>query len=319
VGQQLSIVVLVDVAAAVDARTLEGNTYLFDTMRFQGSEGEGTGDLVTAVNGTHWVDGSQADEQVLNWVPVALGSIPPTVPRNYHASRARHSERQALVAFDDLVARSATDDDIDVAAELRQIHSDMGVRARVTGDRHGGARSCRVGHRGVDITGNIVVAGVVGAHATPVHPALQITDIRGEAVEENVMFPAQYGSPDLISEGWYWSATVDTSRVGTYAYTMEIELHQLTKEDEDWVWEPIRMSYQSHIRVSSEPKRNGFTKAGIGMLPIPVPVPPAAPPVPPDASSTPGVSFAQPVSGMPVVPPVVDEALAAFWRGGSDE
>jgi len=40
-GQQLGIIVLVDIANALDARSLDGNVYLLDNMMFQGSEGVG--------------------------------------------------------------------------------------------------------------------------------------------------------------------------------------------------------------------------------------------------------------------------------------
>jgi hypothetical protein len=83
--QQLAIIVLVDVGTALTSKTLDGNTYLFDNMQFHGSTGEGTGELVTAINGSYWQDGSQGTEEVLNWLPYSLGSIPPTLPRGYHA------------------------------------------------------------------------------------------------------------------------------------------------------------------------------------------------------------------------------------------
>ena len=40
-SQQLGIILLIDVVAAIEANTLEGNTYLFDNMKLQGSEGLG--------------------------------------------------------------------------------------------------------------------------------------------------------------------------------------------------------------------------------------------------------------------------------------
>src|SRR6266567_3491634 len=94
--QQLAIIVLVDVGGALASRTLKDNTYLFDNMKLHGSENQGTGDLVTAICGAYWRDGSQASEQVLNWLPYSLGSIPPTVPHSYHAIRAQQVDQQAL-------------------------------------------------------------------------------------------------------------------------------------------------------------------------------------------------------------------------------
>jgi hypothetical protein len=106
-----------------------------------------------------------------------------------------------------------------------------------------------------------------GAIAGVNYPAPVIVDITGEAVDQKIIYPAEYGSPDLVTDGWYWSASVDVSRPGTYAYTMEIHLHELIWSD-GWVWEPVPMCFDSRIRITNEPKRNGFTGAGAGMLPI---------------------------------------------------
>lgn len=75
-AQQHGIIVLFDVENALRTRSLDGNTYWFDNMKLFGSAGVGTEQLVTIVPGTHFLDGSQATEQVLNWLPAALGSIP---------------------------------------------------------------------------------------------------------------------------------------------------------------------------------------------------------------------------------------------------
>ena len=95
-SQQLEIIVMIDIEAAIKANTLEGNTYLFDNMKLQGSEGQGTDNLVTAINGTHYFDGSQADEQVLNWLPYGIGSLPPTLPKTFHADKSRNSDLKGL-------------------------------------------------------------------------------------------------------------------------------------------------------------------------------------------------------------------------------
>ncbi|WP_405579622.1 hypothetical protein [Streptomyces sp. NBC_01190] len=268
-GQQLAIIVLVDTGNALESRTLEGNTYLFDNMKLQGSEGEGTGDLVTAVNSSTWSDGSQASEAVLNWLPYSLGSIPPTVPRSYQADRARQSDQQALDALSTLADRPATST-AETASELSRIQRTAGTRVRST------ARSRNPsGHKLLDVTGNIVTDQGAGAHS---YPPPVITDITGEAVDLKIIYPAEYGSPDLVTDGWYWSATVDTSRPGTYAYTMHIQLHELVHRAEDWLWEPVTLQVDSNLKITSEPKRNAFTKAGLGLLPLPLPLPLPAPP-----------------------------------------
>ncbi|MFI6504521.1 hypothetical protein [Nonomuraea typhae] len=258
--QQLAIIVLVDVANALEDKTLEGNAYLFDNMKLQGSEPQGTGDLVTAIHGSYWQDGSQATEQVLNWLPYSLGSIPPTVPRGYEADRARETDRQALRDLESLVLKPAGQGD-DTAAQLSQIQQTLGTRTRTT-RRTRGPASQKV----LDVTGNVVAPDSTAGHS---YPAPVITDVYGEAVDKKIMYPAEYGSPDMVTDGWYWSATVDSTRPGTYAYTMAIQLHRLVQQGSDWTWEPVDLTCDSALKITSEPKRNAFTKAGVGMLPIP--------------------------------------------------
>jgi hypothetical protein len=269
VSQQLAIIVLVDVAAALEARTLEDNIYLLDNMKLQGSTGEGTGELVSAINGSYWSDGSQASEQVLNWLLYSLGSLPPTVPRNYAANRVRESDAQALDAVGDLAGRAGSAH-TDVAAELGEIQRSIGTGTTVRSTNRSGGRA---GHKILDLTGQVVTQRPGEAPPALAHPAPVLTDITGEAVDSKIIYPAAYGSPDLVTDGWYWSASVDTSRPGTYAYSMEIELHELVESDGEWHWVPVRLTYESAIRISSDPRRNGFTKAGLGLLPIAPPGP----------------------------------------------
>lgn len=257
-AQQHGIIVLVDVHNALRERQLDGNAYWFDNMKFLGSTGEGTQSLVTIVPGTHYSDNSQATEQVLNWLPAALGAIPPTVPRNYLAEQARQSDRQAL---DELAALG--DPAASGGAELQGIRNRVGRRAKRPRGR---------GSRGVT-TGKILDAQgrVAGDDATQAYnyPTPVITDITGPAVTEKIMYPGQYGSPDMVSDGWYWAATVDTSRPGTYPYTMHVQLHELHERDDELVWESVDLTCESALKVTNDPKRNAFTGGGIGMLPIP--------------------------------------------------
>ncbi|MBW8481381.1 hypothetical protein [Actinomadura parmotrematis] len=268
-AQQLAIIVLVDIGGALRDRTLDDNVYVFDNMRFQGSTGEGTGDLVTAVNGSYWSDGSQGTEQVLNWLPYALGGIPPTVPRGYAAERSRQIDQQAL---DDLRALADGADD-EAAGGVNRIRRDIGTRVRSTR----GARGL-TSRKVLDVTGRPVSgADAAAAHnyATPI-----ITDITGEAVDEKIIYPAEYGSPDMVTDGWYWSATIDTARPGTYAYTMHVQLHELVERDAGLRWEAVDLTCEARLRVVTEPKRNAFTGGGLGLLPV-YPAPPAAPAAPP--------------------------------------
>ena len=53
-------------------------------------------------------------------------------------------------------------------------------------------------HKVIDVTGEVVVHE--SEEAVPAHdnPKPVITDITGEAVDQKIIFPAQYGSPDFI-------------------------------------------------------------------------------------------------------------------------
>ncbi|GHH86974.1 hypothetical protein GCM10018793_60930 [Streptomyces sulfonofaciens] len=257
--QQLAIIVLVDIGNALESRSLKDNTYLFDNMKLHGSENQGTGDLVTAINGAYWSDGSQASEQVLNWLPYSLGSIPPTVPRSYQAARTQQADRQALADLTALTGRPSSDGE-DAEAALSAIRKNVGTRVRAAGRSRALA-----GQQVLDVTGKVVSDHGQGLHN---YPAPVITDVFGEAVDEKIIYPAAYGSPDLVTDGWYWSATVDTSRPGTYTYKMRIQLHELVQRAGDWTWEPVNLVCESRLQVVSQPRRNAFTQAGLSYLPL---------------------------------------------------
>ncbi|MGV9324296.1 hypothetical protein ACWDR1_10280 [Streptosporangium sandarakinum] len=258
-AQQHGIIVLFDVENALRTRSLDGNTYWFDNMKFLGSVGVGTEKLVTIVPGTHFSDGSQATEQVLNWLPAALGAIPPTVPRNYLAEQERADDRRTLRELAALDGEGGVSD-----ADIKRLQRRVGKRARKSGSGRGLTES-----KLLDITGR--TTNDSGAYN---YPAPVITDITGPAVSEKIMYPAQYGSPDMIYDGWYWAATVDTSRPGIYPYTMHVQLHELVERNDELVWESVDLTCESSLKITNDPKRNGFTGAGLGVLPLP-PVPAA--------------------------------------------
>ncbi|MEV8638978.1 hypothetical protein AB0395_45720 [Streptosporangium sp. NPDC051023] len=258
-AQQHGIIVLFDVENALRTRSLDGNTYWFDNMKFLGSAGVGTEELVTIVPGTYFLDGSQATEQVLNWLPAALGSIPPTVPRNYLAEQARAADRRALEELASFNAEGGATE-----AEVKQLQQRVSKRARKP-----------VGGRGLTPTKLLDVTGKATSSPDAYnYPAPVITDITGQAVTEKIIYPAQYGSPDMIYDGWYWAATVDTSRPGVYPYTVHVQLHELVERNDELVWESVDLTCESSLKITSDPKRNGFTGAGLGVLPLP-PVPAA--------------------------------------------
>jgi hypothetical protein len=256
-AQQHGIIVLFDVENALRTRSLEGNTYWFDNMKLFGSEGVGTERLETIVPGTHYLDGSQATEQVLNWLPAALGSIPPTVPRNYLAEQGRADDRRTLEELAGLDAAGGVNE-----TDVRRLQGRVGRRARKQASGRGLTDS-----KLLDVTGRTTTSSDAYNYPAPV-----ITDITGPAVTEKIMYPAQYGSPDMIYDGWYWAATVATGRPGVYRYTMHVQLHELVERNDELVWESVDMTCESSLKIINDPKRNGFTGAGLGVLPLP-PVP----------------------------------------------
>jgi hypothetical protein len=104
-------------------------------------------------------------------------------------------------------------------------------------------------------------------HALSQHPPI-LSDITGEAVEAGILYPAQYGTPIPINDGWYWSATASTHNPGVYAYTMHFRLYRLCWSDGEPIWEPRDMTYDAKLRVSRAGMVNGFTGGAVGYLPI---------------------------------------------------
>ena len=275
-SQQLGIIIMVDVEAAINADTLKGNTYMFDNMKMQGSEGQGTDALISAINGSHWFDGSQANEQVLNWLPYGVGSLPPTIPKSFLTDKAKNSDLKALADIHELVSRIEGVDKgkfnnvNDVLAELKKISGEKGIKTNVKSKRKNTRRKSNehsAEQKIMDVTGNLVTAedGKI-PDINSLNPI--ITDITGEVVDKNIIYPAAYGSPDMVTDGWYWAASVDTSRPGIYSYTMDIQLFKLAREEGNWAWVPVTMQIDAYLKISNDPKINGFTNAGMGMLPI---------------------------------------------------
>ena len=269
-SQQLGMIVMIDVAAAIKEKTLDGNVYMYDNMKLQGSQGQGTGSLVTSLNGTHWLDGSQANELVLNWASIALGSVPPTVPKTFLADKSRKTDLQALDDLQNLTKRIETSETNvqNILDELKKISRKTGVKAKVQSRRRNLKRELGMAaQKVIDVTGELI------AEPSDKMPEVNqispiITNITGEAVDKKVMYVAEYGSPDLVTDGWYWCASVDSSKPGTYAYTMHIELHEQKYVDGEWTLVPIDLTCEAYIKVSDNAKVNGFTGGGIGMLPI---------------------------------------------------
>lgn len=232
--QQMGIVGIVDVDVAFETGTLKGCSYFFGNGGPFGSTGLGTDHLVSVVHGTSWSDGSQAAQQILNLVIVGVTSLPTTLPRNYaHIQAALSSSRRA--------------------GESRAVLQVVPFGTRVLLDQTGH----RLSGRGVSEDDDV-------AQVPPI-----VTDITGEAVEQQIIFPAQYGSPDLVNGGWYWSATIATSRPGIWTYTLHVLLQRpRAGADVSAEWERLTLTCDASLDIRNHPMRNGFTGAGIGFLPM---------------------------------------------------
>jgi hypothetical protein len=280
-SQQLAIIMMIDIDAALKANSLEGNSYLFDNMKTHGSTGEGTGDLITAVNGSHWYDGGIATEQVLNWLPCGVGTLPKTLPRGFQATLSKASDKKVLDSLKGHKGLKALTENLKKATkgktpgELKLGNDVVDIKditdsldnilggnhlLRNVRDRQGNVKTTDL--KMVDVTGKPVTSNDMSAIYMP--PILN--DISGEAVDQGVIYPDQYGSPDLVNDGWYWAATVNTAITGIFAYTMHITLHRYSAKDQTWT--PVEMTYTSYINVTSGTKVNGFTGAGMGVLPV---------------------------------------------------
>ncbi|MGM4954244.1 hypothetical protein BjapCC829_48975 (plasmid) [Bradyrhizobium barranii] len=254
---QISIITIIDIETALREGTLDGNAYLIDnTGPFAPMTGAGV--RVTNVPGVYNADGSQAMEAVLNWITLGVAELPTTLPRSYpHRFNTATTARRLLSR---LSAR--TPEDV----------------ANALADQKGGIRVpklLQVRDRGAVRTYDTPLLNAAGEVLEPsdstaaasVPPV--VIRIRGAAVEHGVLYPALYGSPDASTEGWYWSATVDTAKVGRHDYTMEVALYRSVQENGEMLWEPQIFTMSCGIQVGTAPSVNGFTRGFVpGLLPI---------------------------------------------------
>jgi len=266
-AQQLGIIVIVDVEAALRAGTLEGCTYFFDNAGPFGTSGMGTDKLVSAINGTHWQDGSQASEHVLNFLATGVTSLPITLPRDYQLHRTRLQEIATLAATRAVAGNAAKSNAAsDIRTTLARIRLPQLSSIKLPSGH-------QVEHVLLNHFGEPVSEGATPdtSHVAQLPPV--ITGISGEAVEKGIIYPAQYGSPDLVNGGWYWSATVATASPKVWSYTLHILLYRFVQDpaNREPRWEPVPLTCEGRLSISSKPMRNGFTGGGTGFLPIGMP------------------------------------------------
>lgn len=255
-SQEITIIILVDIQAALEANSLDGNIYLIDNLRTDGSEGEGTGNLITAIDGSYWCDGTQCCDIVLNWLITGIGNLPNTLPRYYNKTRSKNIDQYRLKEIQNFHLNKNETNSKTALLENRIIQN-IGNSDQL---QIAPSKSIDLGIKSLNVFGDAFDKSQDISSLSFLPP--QVSNITGEAVDKGVLLPAQYGTPIPIKDGWYWSATVDTSKTGIHDYTLHLTLYNMV----EGIWVPVEMTHQAQIRVTNQPQRNGFTNAGIGLL-----------------------------------------------------
>jgi hypothetical protein len=264
-SQEITIMCLIDVQAAVEENSLEGNLYFIDNLGRDGSQNECSADLIVAANGTHWADGSQANEVLINWLCNGIGSLPIALSRVWHQVHSKKIDQSAIDRLNN-IHKDFSDGDKEVyKSKIGDLLSEVGHSSMV---RHHEGHLVNTAAKLQNVYGELFNPHADGwdtiSHMTPF-----IADVTGEAVDKGVMFPTQEGTPIHVKDGWYWCATINTKSPGVYDYDLHFVLHKLAMHDGQAFWEPITFSVRSKIQVTSQAKINGFSGAAIEFLPLP--------------------------------------------------
>lgn len=267
---QYSLCLVVAAVRALVSGSLAGNAWLIhprDEEVDVAPHADGAPDpaLTFPCTGVHYADGSMADDVTLNWIVTSITAI---------AQSRRHPIPldDAQLAFAGEIFRLT-----EGLPTLREVQHVLGSVHRADGTPYALARLPDVPGVPRDISGRPVNAAqaLSGAFISPV-----LSDITGPAVDDGVVYPAQYGSPDLLTEGWYWSATVDTRQTGIHRLDLHLDIYRPIIRDRCLDFVPERYVLPTWLDVRAVPAVNGFTGGPIGYLPLPyVPVgtPSAAP------------------------------------------
>jgi hypothetical protein len=283
-SQQFGIMIMIDVKSAIKTKNLREHTYLIDNMKDFGSQNEGTNDLISKVNGTYWANGNQAGEEVINWLAVDINAMPRTVQKPSYYSYSNIEAIQNFILNEVLNVDKPEGDgaelDKPVTIEMTQAGYKKLINKLKEVAQSMQGKFLKPSKPGENIDAVMPLETLTGNTDDKTEAQLIqennyinlppiITNITGEAVDLGIIFPAQYGSPNFNTRGWYWCATVSTAKAGKYSYTVHVVLFEAVLNNKGEVtWKPVRMSFESHILISKDPMKNGFTGAGQSYLPI---------------------------------------------------
>lgn len=272
-GQQLGIIVLIDIPAAIERNTLDGNIWLVDNGGWDGSTGEGSPHLVSAIDATDAaIDPGNA---ILNWLVCGIGTIPIAVPQTFFLEDGDRASLRALpLTQSSQVEEAPTPDRTTWSARTRSLAGDHVRPERVFAAARSDSPAPLSGPDYVDPgtarfkrTGKSRVAQA-GDQTLVYYPDPVILRVHGEALDAGVIYPAQYGSPAMFSAGLYWSASVDPSRLGLYRYTLDIGLYYSRRDARgSTVEESVILSHDAWIKVSTGLPRNGFRAVALDLIP----------------------------------------------------
>jgi hypothetical protein len=252
---QDSVFLLISVLEALQQRDVEGNAYQLLARLDEESELEepDSATLRITATGVHRHDGSIAEDVTVNWNVASLQEHPYARPKPIILDAQTAAAVKAVAER----ARSLTSIP-EIKAAIDAYEDEHGVIGASLGDQ---------GLLGLDGQPMKAAEIMAGGHIAPV-----LVDITGQAVEDEVIFPAQYGSPDSDSAGWYWSATVDTHKVGLHRCDLHIMLYRPRLDGHVIEWEPEIYTVGMDLAVNQIVQTNGFTGAAIGYLPLVEPV-----------------------------------------------
>ncbi|MFO1539386.1 MAG: hypothetical protein ACKOTZ_02920 [Chloroflexota bacterium] len=212
--------------------------------------------LTFPCTGVHYADGSMAGDVTLNWLIDGITALaqPRRHPIPLDAEQLRFAEQ---------VWRRIAD-----LTSLEEVEQALAGMRTESGTAFADVRLPDLPGVPRDIDGRpaSAIQALAGGFIRPV-----LADITGPAVDDGVIFPAQYGSPDPLTEGWYWSATVDTRHVGTHEVRLSLDIYRPTVRGNLLDFIPERYVLPTWLDVRAVPAVNGFTGGPLGYLPLPWP------------------------------------------------